>query len=70
MSEKESAIIGLECEHTRVIYHITAGDRQWTPTKTELDDLASQFRDAKFDADGVAVVATRNAVKVTTIIPY
>lgn len=51
----------------RVIHHIRVGDPSWGPTDAELKKIEDQFKQASFDAHGVAFVATSHLVRVDTI---
>jgi hypothetical protein len=50
----------------RQVLHITAGNDEWTPTSDELQAIVNSFMLASLDDKG-GVVATSNAVDVTTI---
>lgn len=51
---------------TRRIFHITAGDKNWTPSDTELDIICASFKKAVVESPGKdGVVVTRNSVNVS-----
>jgi len=51
----------------RRVYHITAGAADWNPTTAQLKALEDQFKDAKFDDNGNAFVATRVEANVSVL---
>jgi chaperonin GroES len=56
-------------QNRRTITHIVAGNAEWHPTQTELDELVTQFTAAQFDPVG-GVWATREGVDVRQIDVY
>ena len=46
----------------RRMIHITAGDDNWTPTASELQDLVQRFQAANVDPLNTTIVATREGV--------
>jgi hypothetical protein len=47
----------------RRIFHIVAGDDNWTPTMDELNQIKEMFMDATLDPEG-ALIVSRNAIEL------
>lgn len=50
----------------RTLIHVEVGDGTWNPTKTEINDIAADFKKAlDVGQDEIGLVATRSGVKFT-----